>query len=446
MNSSEHFETKDACGAAFAQMIRKVDHYARRQPEAFSSDLRDLHMDFLRIDDPEAYQLSRRQKFRERGLTEDMIDIMMQNSGQVQEEFDIKTVTTLSELFEFLDERFALLEKMKSAPEEDSLAQQMDEGTDFTSLLKELTSASRDDVNQFGVSQEKYGVFKTHVQSLIANGQIDEAVATFFLGRIFLRPVAGGNFYDSLNRSEERNEWKDETVRNLVLQNRSRLCQVLDERAEQKGGVHKHKGQYHFYEGVDSFPHYRLYLNARASANPLALVQRVESLLETCEGESISFKFVELGRTDSIVIYFDEQDAQQAKAIVDQILECEKTEPLLMADEIPMGQKLAPGITLSCEPPINGLAKIAELKGGVRELFSPQDYRRTRSANQLYAEAMAMAYAIARSRKGMTPEAPFDQNLAEEAQGYFRQIMRLAQIRPETMMPMTINGGANPFS
>jgi hypothetical protein len=265
-----------------------------------------------------------------------------------------------------------------------------------------------------------------HVDALIAQGIVDDRTARVFLSTLTSLAYIGD--YQAVIRNPA-----DITPERLRAKNRTYVGVVRDMWGcfadDRKQGL----GDFvHFNAHLGRHVKNRVYISARLAGAPGKVVKAWQaSLQQTALQDEVYFKLpTRLSDRFETIIFFQSDnthDADVERLLVAFATNC--ASDLLSARDMPTGIPIGRGISMAPEPAhINTFTRYS----GGRERIS---------YNQLIAAvselAFALAYQDAQTRR-VANAAP--EHLKERAGIYFERLIRLAEINPDTMMPIAQGG------
>jgi hypothetical protein len=273
----------------------------------------------------------------------------------------------------------------------------------------------------------------TRLSQMIEKREIEAEVAKLFLAQIKANDHKMSKpLYRILVSNEEKvtpavygkvNEEYQDTVKEAAKE---------DEAKEKIVHFDSKKGMCRFNCGEKETPTlYRIYIAPRMSGSPAEVVKILRSALEETGCGKTHVKMttkLEL-RNDLITIYLSEEEIETFEKAIQLFLEqCPRD--LLSDENLPTGTAIAPGITFGAEP--EALNQLATQEKGKF------------SFNSLIANTIFLAHSFAYSDND-DPTKPFKPaDTEDKAAKYFEQILKIAGINPETMIPENIKGGTLP--
>lgn len=283
------------------------------------------------------------------------------------------------------------------------------------------------------LNRKSLGDYRKYVFDLIKAGEVEGRVADIFFDMVLNEGFEKLNkLYEILVRvAVPEGETEGNFVENARLETRL-VLESLGRATDSEGDSSI------FWIGLYPLVDYRIYLSPVISEEVCHLIKELFQDLVKENVTHTYIKFTRLGRKDAIVINFNALDSQKVGLALEKLLSPPHMREVLLKESLPTGIQLTPGVTLAAEPPVNALVKIADLDR------KKEEKKRT-SNNKLHAAMMAMAYVFAQQEIGESDSGE-DDILKTLGKKYYIQMLKLAGISPETLMPLTINNGKIPHS
>ena len=231
---------------------------------------------------------------------------------------------------------------------------------------------------------------------------------------IINREMAGNDLFYKL-----QNTAFGETLRAIAQENKgnSKVTYVKRERT--------------YYFNQD--PHdtaYRICISPRIAESPAEVLKIFRHALATSGKDQVSYKVFEvLGRHDQIIIYLTPVEMADFGTTIEQFKRDCPPE-YLAAESLASGLPIGPGISVGMEP-----VELKAITETNKNILPPNKIGQF-PYNGLIAYALTLAYSLAYHHH-FGNERKSDYQLEEleiPAYQYFEQILKIAEIRPETMM------------
>ncbi len=272
-----------------------------------------------------------------------------------------------------------------------------------------------------------YLALERSVNQLIQSGEVEPFVAKFFLEN--LNSLKSGFYYNDIVRNPER---PIDNVQENYVSAFEDLSSIYE-----KEQINDESTFHHFNaEGREKTKN-RIYLSANLAESPEKLVTAWKSaLIETGLQDRIYFKLQERlsSRYETIIVYQTEDVSDEEMGRVMEAFQILCPKEAFSTKNMPSSVSIAEGISYAPEPK------------NLNELFRAMDLTHKDSPMQIsYNEMMAsfiqssfeLAYKDFVSSQGKDPNP---KDLKEGAEKYFEQMVKLAGINSETMVPNAQGG------
>lgn len=318
----------------------------------------------------------------------------------------------------------------KDAPVDQSVEKIWTEG-----MARKLTRF-QNDPNEFERRKAAYGEMylklKGHIDQLTQSGEVDPFAAKVFLENF--RALKASDYYNDIVRnpgkpSEEARERYHAAAEDLYS------MYGEDKTIEQGGFYHfNRKGN----EDVEAKN--RVYLSADLAGSPEKLVSAWKAALtETGLQDKIYFKLAGqlLQRYETIIIYQTEDTTDEEMGKVMEAFQRLCPEDARAKTDMPSSAPLTRGISYAPEPKnLNELFRAMDLKDSEHD-EAPMGI----SYNQMIAGFTRLSFELAyKDFIASRTEKPNPKDLKDGAGKYFEQMVKLAGINPETMVPNAQGG------
>lgn len=450
----------------FERMWEGIKVDLGQRPQEFQKFIASFQLKALRLTNPEKYMAIKRKRFQgdEQPQGFDFKFLMPEVGSEDEKKSSFYLPLNLNEFFSNIEDKLASLEfsqvdEVESAPFQNSNSSSDADVLDETNqdIADEEDQEDIDFLRQFWKEVQGPKVFnleeqenmkglflefKRIVLELIEAGKVEEKVAVLFLGELVNLGFGSNPLYKAFVRSVEEEQL---AILDLVGEIRGKMKTLLIN-LEKREDVTRIGGSYVIRfaenENKEKDTNYRLYINPRLAANPSELIDFLEQTIRKHGAETIDLKIVSdehlRFRRDGIVIYFSLEGASKMALVIEDLLSNGMNHNI-MEDSLPTGVEIIRGVSMIADPPLNSLSSLITFLRGEDTPFIGE------SANALYSNMFAMAFAWARDEIELDLDVPFNlEDLKGRALKYFKQLLLLSQINPETMMPMNINGGQVP--
>jgi hypothetical protein len=280
------------------------------------------------------------------------------------------------------------------------------------------------------------------VEQLIKSGELDEFTAKMFIENI--RALKTNTFYNDVT-------WNREKISEDAQENYGSALQSLysgykpDQIFEQTGGM----GTFYHFNSKESENHpvkNRFYLSGDLSGRPGDMIGAWQKALEqTGMKDKIYFKVPEAlsQRQEGVIIYQTENISDEDMGKVMEAFDKMCPQEARAKRDMPSAAAITRGISYAPEPE------------GLNKMFRDMDLRDSRDENKYlavsYNEMMAGITQLSfeqayRDAAKSGNEHPTPKQLKDGASKYFEQMVKLAGINPETMVPNAQGGKLPPWA
>lgn len=279
---------------------------------------------------------------------------------------------------------------------------------------------------------EMYLKLKGHIDQLTQSGEVDPFAAKVFLENF--RALKASDFYNDIVRNPERPN--DETREKYHAAAEDLYSMYGEDRTIEQGGFHhfNRKGN----EDVEAKN--RVYLSADLAGSPEKLVGAWKAaLMETGLQNKIYFKLTgQLSqRYETIIVYQTEDITDDEFGKVMEAFQRLCPEDARAKKDMPSSAPITRGISYAPEPRnLNELFRAMDLRASEHD-----DAPMRISYNQVIAGFTRLSFELAyKDFVASRTEKPNPRDLKDGARKYFEQMVKLAGINPETMVPNAQGG------
>lgn len=294
----------------------------------------------------------------------------------------------------------------------------------------------QNDPNEFerrkAAYSEMYLKLKGHIDRLTQSGEVDPLTAKVFLENF--RALKASDYYNDIVRNPEKST--DETREKYHASAEDLFSMYGEDKAIEQGGF------YHFNRkgNEDVEAKNRVYLSADLTGSPEKLVGAWKSALtETDLQDKIYFKLAgQLAqRYETIIVYQTDDISDEEMGKVMEAFQRLCPEDARAKKDMPSSAPITHGISYAPEPK------------NLNELFRAMDLRASEhddapigiSYNQMIAGFTRLSFELAyKDFSSSRTEKPNPKDLKDGAGKYFEQMVKLAGINPETMVPNAQGG------
>ena len=323
------------------------------------------------------------------------------------------------------------LEKIdENSPVDQSLEKIWTEGIAVN--LRRWSADQKEFEKRKGIYTEQYLKLKEHVENAINSGDVEPYVAKVFLEN--LRVLKSSIHYNAIVRNAE--EMSEAAQKKYGTAFEDIYSDYGEDKVIEKGGF------FHFNrkENKGAKVKNRFYLGADLSGSPDNLINAwKDALAETGLQDKIYFKLLgQLAkRHETIIVYQTENVSDEDMGKVMGAFDKKCPQEARAKKNMPTGAPLARGISYAPEPKnINELFKAMNLKEA-----DFKDEHITISYNNMISGLTELSFELAYKDFVSTENRkPMPKDLKSGATKYFEQLIRLAGINPETMVPYSQGG------
>jgi hypothetical protein len=284
---------------------------------------------------------------------------------------------------------------------------------------------------RYSEASKIYQALKNHVERLIATNEVSPLVAKVFLENLHNIKQIGTPYYNELGRNREPQVLQLIQGKNPnYVQALERFLSKFDSRQVLEEGAFLH-----FNAPANPHIDHRVYIATRLGADPARLIEYVLGSLERSGTKNaIYFKVMEglSAKLDNIVLYVNRENAQHVEHfLLDFIQTCPPD--LLSPDALPVALPLARGISFA--PEHRNVNRLLELMGATSASH-------TEIAGGLYRLSLELGYRDLKRR-----QVEIDSNaLGAAAKPHFSQLLKLAGVNPDTLVPYRDQGALPPWA
>lgn len=266
-----------------------------------------------------------------------------------------------------------------------------------------------------------------HANKLVKQGEVDPRTAKVFLHTLpSLKHIGDYNAITQNNENVEPEKLREKNRNYVEAVEKMWAKQPEGMKQEQDGGF------YHFNSHLEGNVKNRIYISAQLSGAPEKVVEAWQAALEETELQDKVYFKLPTGlskRFETIILYQTDKtkDADIEKLFANFMQKCPAE--LLNERDMPTGVPLRRGISMAPEP--------ANINTFIRYSGSQENI----SYNQLIASVSELSFELAyedAQKRGETKPTP--KSLKDSASRYFEQMIKLAGINPETMVPNSQGG------
>lgn len=280
--------------------------------------------------------------------------------------------------------------------------------------------------------KEMYLKLKEHIYRLTQSGEVDPFTAKVFLKNF--RALRASDYYNDIVRNPEKST--DETQEKYHAAVEDLYSMYGEDKIIEQGGF------YHFNrkDNEDVEVKNRVYLSADLAGSPEKLVGAWKSALtETGLRDKIYFKLAEqlVQRYETIIVYQTDDVSDEEIGKVMEAFQRLCPDDARAKRDMPSSVSITRGISYAPEPK------------NLNELFRAMDLRESEhddapmviSYNQMIAGFTRLSFELAyKDFSSSRTEEPNPKDLKDAAGKYFEQMVKLAGINPETMVPNAQGG------
>jgi len=279
---------------------------------------------------------------------------------------------------------------------------------------------------------EMYLKLKGHVDRLTQSGEVDPFAAKVFLENF--RALKASDYYNDIVRNPEKPS--DESREKYHAAAEDLYSMYGEDKTIEQGGF------YHFNRkgNEDVEAKNRVYLSSDLAGSPEKLVSAWKAALtETGLQDKIYFKLAgQLAqRYETIIVYQTDDISDEEMGKVMEAFHKSCPEDARAKKDMPSSAPITRGISYAPEPKnLNELFRAMDLRASERD-DAPMEI----SYNQMIAGFTRLSFELAYKDFVVSKnEKPNPKDLKDDARKYFEQMVKLAGINPETMVPNAQGG------